>query len=172
VVVVAPFDDARLTQRCGMQKNGHGTDTADVRCKEAPGRWMADALARELAAAGFDVLAGDAVPGRDTLIVHGTVQQLFLEPVDGLTRTVEADFAADLVVTSSSGLRATRRFYVKGTESDLASTESVFQAAADAATEKIAKGMARALVELTERYPTLGTPGATATATATATRTQ
>jgi hypothetical protein len=161
VIVVAPFDDARAYDRCGMQMNGYRMDTADVVCDVPPGRWLSDAFAAALSREGYRVLAADAVPGPSTIVVRGSVQKLFLEPHDTLTRTVEGDFSVHLVVKTASGLRAERTFYVKGKQSDLASTEAVFQAAADDATTNIAFDMTTKLTELLERYPDLGAPQAT-----------
>lgn len=159
VILVGPFGDARAEERCGAQKNGYGSDTADVRCEVIPGRWIADALAMELERIGFRVLRGDAQQGRSSIVVHGVVSKLYLEPVDSVfTRSVEGDIAASLLVTSPSGLRAERTFYVKGENESIASTEGVFQAAADDATHAIARKMAAALVKLLDRFPELGQP--------------
>lgn len=164
VIVFSPFtDDRHERPRCGMQKNGYNMDTADVICSEPPGRWIADALALELAKSGFKPLRADAVPGPTTVVVRGTVGRLFLEPKhDFFTLTVEGDIAAQLVVTTPNGLRAERKFYVKGKDTDMASTEATFQAAADRATRQIARAMVSALIELLDKYPELGAPSATA----------
>jgi len=164
VIVYAPFADARYElTRCGMQKNGYNMDTADVKCTEAPGLWVADALAIELQRAGYKPLRSDAVPGPTTVVVRGTVHQLFLEPKhDFFTLTVEGDLSARLVVSTASGLVAERGFYVKGTETGIASTEAAFQASADQATRRIARAMVAALTQLLDRYPDLGTPSASA----------
>ncbi len=167
VVVVAPFEDARADRsRCGMQMNGFRADTADVVCTPAPGRWLADAFAATLERDGYRVLAAGGEPGPSTVVVHGSVKKLFLEPHDGVfTRTVEGDFSVHLVVTSASGLRAERTFFVKGTEEHIGSFESVFQSAADDATGKLATAMVSALGDLLGRYPDLGMPQATAMST-------
>jgi hypothetical protein len=166
VILLSPFDDNRaVTERCGMQKNGYDSDTADVKCTEPPGRWFADELAVALTSAGFRPLRADAVPGPTTVVVRGSVRQLFLEPVHHFwTLTVEGDFAASLVVTSPNGLHAERSFFVKGEKESMASTEGVFQATADRASHRIAGDMVQALVELLDRYPDLGSPTATAPA--------
>jgi hypothetical protein len=163
VILVAPFEDAREERdRCGMQMNGWRMDTADVVCNETPGRWLADALAVTLTHDGYRVLSSTAVAGPSTIVVHGSVRKLFLEPHDGVfTRTVEGDFSVHLVVTTGSGLRAERTFFVKGTEEHIGSFESVFQAAADDATRRIANAMSGALSDLLTRYPELGAPEAT-----------
>ncbi|MDB4935314.1 MAG: exported protein of unknown function [Labilithrix sp.] len=164
VIVVAPFrDDRHDPGRCGMQKNGYNMDTAVVECTLEPGRWFADELALELTRAGYRPLRSDAVPGPSTIVVRGSVQQLFLEPVHHFfTLTVEGDFAAHLTVTSTSGLHAERTFFVKGTDTGMASTESTFQAAADNATHRMARAMVVSLTELLDRYPDLGAPTASA----------
>jgi hypothetical protein len=144
-----------------MQKNGYNMDTASVECTEAPGQWFADELALELTRAGYKPLRSDAVPGPTTVVLHGAVRQLFLEPVHHFwTLTVEGDFAASLVVTSPSGLHAERNFFVKGEQTSWASTENTFQHAADNATHRLARAMVTSLTELLDRYPDLGTPTA------------
>jgi hypothetical protein len=164
VILHGPFADARYElTRCGMQKNGYNMDTADVKCTEAPGLWIADALAVELLRAGYKPLRSDAVPGPTTIVVHGTVHQLFLEPKhDFWTLTVEGDVSARLVVSTANGLVAERGFYVKGTETGFASTEAAFQASANAATHRIAREMVVALTQLLDQYPDLGAPSASA----------
>jgi hypothetical protein len=164
VIVYAPFGDVRFdSHRCGMQKNGYNMDTANVECTEQPGRWFADELALELTRAGFRALRSDSVPGPTTVVVRGSVRQLFLEPVHHFfTLTVEGDFAANLTVTSPSGLHAERTFFVKGTDTGMASTEGTFQAAADDASHRMARAMVLALTELLDRYPDLGAPTASA----------
>lgn len=106
------------------------------------------------------MLAAGAAPGPSTVVVRGRVNKLFLEPHDTLTRTVEGDFSITLDVKTASGLHAERTFFVKGKKSDLASTESVFQAAADDATKNVAFDMATAFAALLDRYPELGAAGA------------
>jgi hypothetical protein len=164
IIVHAPFADVRRSpSRCGMQKNGYNMDTADVKCTDPPGRWLADALGIELARVGYKPLRADAVPGPTTVVVRGAVHQLFLEPKhDFWTLTVEGDVSARLVVTSASGLHAERGFYVKGTETGFASSEATFQASADDATRQIARRMVGALTELLDHYPDLGAPTASA----------
>jgi hypothetical protein len=166
IIVLSPFADGRPeVARCGMQKNGYGSDTADVKCTEPPGRWFADELAVALTRAGFRPLRSDAVPGPTTVVVRGSVRQLFLEPVHHFwTLTVEGDFSANLVVTSPSGLHAERAFFVKGEKTAMASTAGVFQDAADSASYRIARDMVQSLTELLDRYPDLGSPTATAPA--------
>jgi hypothetical protein len=164
VIVMAPFGDDRADRtRCGMQKNGYDMDTANVNCTEVPGRWLADELALELTRAGYRPLRSDAVPGPNSVVIHGSVRQLFLEPVHHFwTLTVEGDFSASLAVTSPNGLRAERSFFVKGTQEGLASTEGTFQSAADRASHRLARQMVESLTELLDRYPDLGGPTATA----------
>ena len=162
IILASPFADARPDpSRCGMQKNGYNADTADVHCTEVPGTWLADALAAELARNGYKPLRGDAVPGPSSVVVRGTVLEMFFEPVDHFwTRSVEGDTSVKLVVTSPNGLSAERTFYVKGHARGIASTEGKFQESADDATQQIARGMVQALTELLDRYPELAKPQA------------
>jgi hypothetical protein len=91
--------------------------------------------------------------------VHGEVQQFFVEPVLGFfTFSPEADVAVRLVVSTSSGLLAERRFYFKASHEALVGTEDKFQSASDAVTRDTVQGMVDAIVTLLNRYPALGAP--------------
>jgi hypothetical protein len=165
VIVVMPFEEKRHELgRCGMQKNGYNTDTADAVCSVAPNRWLADALAQALVKSGYRVLRDDtAVPGPTTVVVRGELRQYFIEPKNNFMYvTLEADIGIVLDVASPNGLRAQRSFYVKGTDSGMASSEAHFQAASDEAASEIVGSMVLAITQLLDRYPGLGAPAATA----------
>ena len=158
VQLVVPLADARAQpNRCGMQKNGYNMDTANVVCSVAPASWLAESLATELRTAGFTVLPS-APTGATALRLEGKLLQFFVEPKVGfLTFTPEADIHIRLVASSPSGLLAERDFYVKGEETSLVGAESNFQSASDGATRQILGDMVRAVIELMDRYPELGT---------------
>lgn len=102
VVVVEPFADQRPeAYRCGMQKNGYNQDTAAAVCRMPPDQWIAELLADELRAAGFAVLAPDAERNPNTLVVDGTLLQLFVEPVPGAwVASCEADEVLGEIVSA------------------------------------------------------------------------
>lgn len=156
VVLVAPFNDDRpVKNRCGMQKNGYNADTASVFCSAEPAQWLADLLASELRAAGFNVVAAPPSSAR-AVRIEGRLLQFFVEPKVGVfTFTPEADVHVQLVATSASGLLAERDFYVKGTETSMVGTESNFQAASNSAVRVIVKDMVAAVLALVDRYPDL-----------------
>lgn len=158
VQLVVPLADARpQPSRCGMQKNGYNMETANVVCSVAPAAWLAESLATELRTAGFTVVAS-APTGATALRLEGKLQQFFVEPKLGfLTFSPEADIHIRLVASSPSGLLAERDFYVKGEETSLVGAESNFQSASDAAARQILNDMVRAVIELMDRYPELGT---------------
>lgn len=163
VLVAIPFLDARDGTSCGTQKNGWSLRTVDAHCTVEAPTWFSEALAAELLRAGFDVIDPKSTPGPSTIVVQGTLSRFYIEPVDHFfTRDVEADLAFDLRVSSGSGLRAERRYYLKGTAVSFASTEGRFQRAADLLTEEAPRRMAKAIVALVDRYPGLGAPSATA----------
>jgi len=161
VIVDRPLADRRgFPGRCGMQKNGYNIDTADVFCTIAPTEWIGGTLEQGLAAAKFRVLhPGDKI-GPNVVRIQGAVLQFFVEPdIGGFTVIPEADIGVKLVVTSASGLRAERVFYVKGTDAALIATESNFQTASEDATIQVVRLMVENLAKLMDRYPQLGQPG-------------
>lgn len=166
VIVERPFADQRgFPARCGMQKNGYNMDTADVHCSIAPSEWIAGTLEQGLTAARFRVLhAGDKI-GPNVVRIQGAVFQFFVEPdIGGFTVSPEADIGVKLIVTTASGLRAERVFYVKGTDTSLMATESNFQNASEDATVQVVRLMVEKLSKLMNRYPQLGQPDTMATA--------
>lgn len=162
VVVDMPFADRRgFSARCGMQKNGYNMDTADVNCLVPPPQWVAGALEQGLTAAKFRVLhPGDPI-GPNVVRIQGAVTQFFVEPdIGAFTVSPEADVGVKLIVTSGSGLRAERVFYVKGMDTTLMATESNFQHASEDATVQIVRLMVESLSKLMNQYPQLGQPAA------------
>ena len=158
VLVDLPFPEGRRTLgRCGTKKNGYNMESADIHCSEAPGSWVGHALAAGLVRAGFRVLTPTSKPGPATVIVRGTVTQFFVEPNMSMWEPMlEADIGLALVVTSPSGLVATRRFYVKGEHTSHYQTEGEAQGAADEATNEVVRVSVMAIGALLDRYPGLG----------------
>lgn len=115
--------------------------------------------------AGFRVRTSPEAQQASSVRVDGTVLQFFAEPVVGaFSASPEADISVKLVLTSPSGLRAERVFYLKGTEPSLMSTENNFQKAVDSSTRQAVTAMVSAIASLLDRYPQLGAPGATSAA--------
>jgi len=158
-VVVKLFTDARTIRgRCGMKKNGYNMDTADAVCSSEPTRWISDLLARGLSRSGFSVIKSDMPQGENVLVIEGSLQKLFVEPVVGFwTGSLEADIQVDLTASTNTGLRATRTFFSKGIRSgQMAFTSGSFQAALRRATEEIVRNMVEAIEELANKFPTVG----------------
>jgi hypothetical protein len=158
VVVVRPFADQRpQPNRCGMQKNGYNQDTADAVCRLPPDEWIAGLLADELRAAGFTVLPSAEGAASDVVTIEGALLQLFVEPIAGaFSVSCEADFQVRLDVTSKSGLRASRTFFVKGVWKGFSGVTGPFQVALKRATDGMLEETVTALIELLDRYPQLG----------------
>jgi hypothetical protein len=154
IALISPFFDERpSTYRCGMRKNGYNTDTADVMCLLPPAKWLANALSQGLTSAGFRVSTGRNSQSPSAVIVQGVVLQFFVEPyLSFFTISPEADISVKLVVSTPSGLRAERVFYVKGVEVSFTAAEYNFQAAAESATQQAVDAMVRAIASLLDRY--------------------
>src|SRR5262245_13946769 len=75
IVVATPFvDGGEIRERCGMQKNNMGMDTANAVCSEDPALWFARALEAGLKASGFTVVGESAKPS--ALRVQGTLLKI------------------------------------------------------------------------------------------------
>ncbi len=168
ILVDIPFPEGRRKLgRCGTKKNGYGMESADITCSEAPGSWLGHTIAAGLVRAGFRVLTPSSTPGPSTVIVRGPVSQFFVEQNMAMfDPAFEADIGLTLVLTSQSGLIATRRFYVKGEKSASYQTEEEAQAAADAATNEMVRVTVTAIGALLDQYPQLGAPTAPAVTSA------
>jgi hypothetical protein len=155
-----PFADYRQhRERCGMQKNGYGMDTADTICSVPPSVWMADALAQGLKRAGYRVALNSAAANPSSVRIDGMLLQFFVEPDVGIfTFSPEADISVKLIVTSPSGLRAHRTFYIKGVETSMMGTEDNFQRAASTGTHAAVVAMVNAITSLLDRFPQLAAP--------------
>jgi len=158
VIMVIPFADERqIRERCGMQKNSFNQDTASAICSAPPAEWIANILASELKAAGFSVVMEGAISKSSAVRLQGSLLKIFVEPVIGFTTvSLETDIQVKLVATSKTGLVAERNFFVKGTKSGLAGTQSNFQNSVEDATRQIMKEVVAAIISLMNRYPQLG----------------
>ncbi|RLA18578.1 MAG: hypothetical protein DRQ62_13370, partial [Gammaproteobacteria bacterium] len=86
--VQMPFTDNRLIkERCGMNKNGYGMDTASVICVSDPAVWIAKLFVEDLRAAGFVVKTGGEPTSPHGLKIQGSLIKLFAEPI----RVIETD---------------------------------------------------------------------------------
>lgn len=159
VIVVVPFqDERRIKHRCGMQKNGYNMDTADAKCLSDPNEWIARVLANALRSAGFDVRKESEDHKPSALRVSGSTLKVFVEPVIGAwSGSLEADLSMRLSVTTETGLEAKRTFFVKGWKGGvLASTMQPYHDALDRAAQAIVEEMVRAIVDLADSDPRLG----------------
>jgi hypothetical protein len=159
VIVVIPFSDERkISDRCGMQKNGYNMDTADAVCQSDPNAWIAQLIADELRASGFSVLNEGTEHRPGALHVEGSLIKIFVEPVIGAwSGSLEADLSLKLRATTETGLKAERAFFVKGWKGgQLASTMQPYHTALHRATQAIVEEVVRAILELMDHYPQLG----------------
>ncbi|GJL52340.1 YajG family lipoprotein [Candidatus Nitrospira salsa] len=153
VLVLAPFTDKRqVSNRIGMKKNGYGQDTADVFPNKDVLPWLHERLSSELKVAGFTVATDNA--GRGDVEVNGTLLKLFIEPViQWSTVDHEADFSVQLQVKRPDGLKATRKYYVKGINQGLIASQGHYTAALNKATMTLMKRVVADLINLLNQYP-------------------
>ncbi len=159
IAVIAPFSDERPDpKRCGMKKNGYNMDTADALCRISPNQWISVLLADELRASGFTIIEHANLQKKNTLVIAGTVSKVFVEPVLGMwSGSLEADLEVSLVATTSSGLRAERKFFSKGIKKGVQLvTRSPYQTSLKRATDSLLEDMVEAIFYLMNSYPHLG----------------
>ena len=158
VIIAMPFADARqITNRCGMQRSGYGVETASAYCQGDPAQWIAALLADELKASGFSVLSSPEGARDSALKIEGVLLKLFAEPVIGPWLTaIETDLSVKLVVTSRTGLRAERTFFVKGDRESIVWTQGTFNDSLERGTRELLGKMVEDILELMKRYPQLG----------------
>lgn len=158
IILLVPFADERdIKNRCGMKKNGYNMDTADVFCSPPSAQQLAESVAEELRKAGFNVKTQEDTSKATGVKIQGTLLKFFVEPVIGFTTiSMETDISVHLIASSNNGLNAERTFYVKGTQSAMAATESNFQGSVNNATSQIVKQIVTAIITLMNRYPELG----------------
>jgi hypothetical protein len=146
--------------RCGTKKNGYNIQTADIFCQAEPASHLAYLLAQELTALGFVVVAADAGPLRPgTLRIDGELNQFFVEPhIGAFTVTPEVDVEVRLVASSGHGLLASRNFYVKAADENLAATDGTYQDVYEQALQLIVQRLVAAVIDLSDRYPDLDGP--------------
>jgi len=163
VIIAIPFKDLRPhKERCGMKKNAHNQDTADVICDVAPGKWASQLLADELRASHFKVLTPETPHRESALRIDGAIQQFFTEPVMQTRRrpsSLETDIQIRLIATTENGLHAERTFFVKGMIKNITfSTRGAYHTSLKRAADEILAEMVEAIFSLMEEYPQISAP--------------
>jgi hypothetical protein len=154
IVLVRPFTKQRRQDRCGMKKNGYNADTANVFCDGAPEVALANLVANQLAAAGFNVLSDPRQADRSTIVLTGALDQVFLEPkVNFFTATLETDIELKLTARTGAGLLATRTFYVKGEEATYFVSSEDMQRSFDSGARQLVMGVVGAVANLADQFP-------------------
>jgi hypothetical protein len=154
-IVVVPFTDRRkMPHLCGIKKDGYNRPTAHLFCKEEPERLLSELVTEGLSAAGFRVTDAveDAPPS--ALIVSGTLEQTFVEPAFGVFSAAdEADVWVSIGVSTVSGFRARRSFYVKGSDTYFGGIDTAGQLAFETAMRETAIDVVAAVENLAEATP-------------------
>lgn len=149
IVVRRPFIDRRSEQRCGMKKDAYNNDTAKIICASDPSPALGDLVAAELAASGFKVLRDEEQAGPTTVVLTGTVTQVFVEPVVGFASlNIETDIGLKLHAQTRDGLAADRTFYVKGDEAILMISDETIQRSFDSSVRQLVTSVVGAVANL------------------------
>jgi uncharacterized lipoprotein YajG len=151
-------DDRTDKSRCGLKINTLHMETSSVVCDVPPPIWVSESLAKGLTAYGFNVVPNTSAPS--ALRLSGSVLQFFVQPTDTtFTYKIEADIATKLVLNTPSGRHAERTFYTKGSDTNvLGGFDSVFQEAANHATQRSVQAMVNAIADFIVRYPETSSP--------------
>lgn len=167
-VIVFPALDRRPdTERCGAVRNGFGAETANVYCNVPPAAWLSELLVRSLDRAHFKTVTVPTAKSPAPLRIHLALMQLFVESAnvkrvtegeaqggEALTGVV-ADLHVRVVAETTSGLLATRSFFVHGIDSS--GLPSSYEHSIARAGRHMADALVVAILALTERYPEIGT---------------
>jgi hypothetical protein len=158
-VIVMPAKDSRSDRsRCGVKRNTYGVETANVYCSPRPDEWLGLLVVRGLHQAGFRVVTTKTKQGPDPLFLHLKLEHLFVDQVPGMwTVALIADAHVVVKAATLSGLSAERSFFVKGQNDVAGVLDSGIQVAMDAAAERLANAIVKAVVGLADRYPEVGT---------------
>jgi len=161
VILGIPFSDTRkVTERCGVMKNGYNKVTADVICDTSPSLWISQLLADELRASKFRVLMPNDPHGDAALRIDGDIQKVFSEPIIGVwSSSIETDLKVKLIATANDGLHAERTFFGKGTKKGLIlANRGAFHTSLIRVSEQVLAEMVEAIFYLMNKYPHLGKP--------------
>jgi hypothetical protein len=149
LVVRRPFTDRRAQQRCGMKKTSFNSESARIVCASDPSLALGDLVAAELAASGFNVLCDEKQAGPTTVVLTGTVIQVFVEPTVGLANSVvETDIGLKLHAQTRDGLAADRTFYVKGDEAAMMISDENIQRSFDSSVRQLVTSVVGAVANL------------------------
>ena len=146
--ITAPFIDKRnIRTNCGV----------NTVCDIDPVQWITNLFILELRDSGFVVITN---PGRNKgniPKIEGSLLKIYTEPLSG---SLETDIHIVLSVTTNSGFKAQRTFYVKGTEesSFLHSNPIILMHQSFLkATQKVVSDMRNAVIELMDDNFCVGT---------------
>jgi hypothetical protein len=150
IVLLAPFVDRR-DDKCDILKRGFGWTVYRYRCAPPPGELYAQLLADALTDVGYHVTNDLKAAGPSTLIVSAAVERTLVEPVfKFFFGAAEADIQVSVGVSTKTGLRAKRSFYVKGTDAFFADANGSAQLAFASAAREATLDIVGAIVNLDE----------------------
>jgi len=152
LAIAAVADQRQIKDRIGMQKNNYGSDTANAIPDQKVETWLADRLAAELKAAGFQITGDGANPKAAVLQAH--LLKLFIEPVQQWsTVDLETDLSVKLRLTRPDGLEAERQYFVKGLGQAMMSASGAYSASLKNATDTLMKRIVADVINLLNKFP-------------------
>lgn len=155
-VVVFPSVNRRSNAKsCGARRNANGADVGRVRCLMEPTQWLNETVLNGLDRRRFEVVTLENAKSKAPLQVSLTLKTLFIDEVLEAERvSMLADVEVHVLVRTASGLLAERSFFVRDRES--APTEGSYQDTLTLASRRVSNDILDAIVELANRYPSLG----------------
>lgn len=155
-VVVFPSVDQRENPRhCGARRNANGADVGRVRCLIEPTQWLNEAVLNGLHRRNFKIVQLYNAKSAAPLQVNLTLKTLFIDEIhENDAVSMLADVEVHVVVRTTSGLLAERSFFVR--ERRATPSESSYQDTLTLASRQMSRNIIDAIVELADRYPSLG----------------
>lgn len=152
VLVVGPFVDEREnTETCGTKTNGYGMNTSHIRCATPPGTWLADSIEDGFRKNGYTILPRNATPHADTILVLGSVKELYMSPDTTVHHTMnQLRVRANVDVRIPHAGDEEREFTVVGTSPMTAENNQGYDNAAYSATVQIVADVVEAVGELAQ----------------------
>jgi len=155
-VVVFPSEDQRSdTKSCGARRNMYGADVGRVRCVMEPTQWLNEAVLTGLDRRNFRVVTLTSAKSKSPIELHLALETLFVdEVIEAEQLTMLADVEVRVLARTSNGLLAERNLFVRERQS--APNEGSYQETMLLASRQMSRAVVDAVVELANRYPSLG----------------
>jgi len=134
----------------------YGADVGRVRCLMEPTQWLNEAILTGLDRRNFRVVTLTTAKSRSPIELHLALKTLFIdEVIEAEQLAMLADVEVHVLARANNGLLAERNFFVR--ERENAPNERSYQETMLLASRQMSRVVVDAVVELANRYPSLGT---------------